>query len=234
MGNELKHLAVILDGNGRWAEKHGLPRLEGHKRGAERVDELIRNLKETSVDYLTLYVFSTENWSRSDEEVSGLMDMLSGFLDENMEKLREYRIRLLVSGRRDRIPAECLEKIDRAVKYTAEDYQRTVIFALNYGGRQEIVDAVQKIACRVRSGELNADEINEQVIADNLYQPDVPDPDLLIRTSGELRLSNFLLWESSYTEFYFTDILWPDFDKAELEKAIESFHNRKRRFGGRK
>ena len=233
--SELTHLAIILDGNGRWAEKHGVPRVKGHEAGAERVMQIVKDLKDfLSIRYLTLYAFSTENWNRSEEEVSALMDLLCKFLDQHYEALVENKIRLLVAGQREKMPLKCLERIDKVTALTSKNYERTVIFAINYGGRQEITDAVRKIAEKVKSGSMSTDEISEKTIAENLYHPDVPDPDLLIRTSGELRISNFLLWQISYSELYFTDVLWPDFDKTELEKAIDSYYNRDRRFGGRK
>lgn len=231
--NELTHLAVILDGNGRWAEKHGLPRVKGHEAGAERVIDLVENLKDTSIRFLTLYTFSNENWNRSEEEVSALMELLYSFLDRYGKKMVENKIRLLVTGRRDRMPQKCLDQLDSVIKMTAENFERTVIFALNYGGRQEIADAVKSIAQQVKNGSIDPDAIDEKTVADHLYHPSIPDPDLLIRTSGELRISNFLLWQISYAEFYFTDTFWPDFDKAELNKAIDSYYHRNRRFGGR-
>ena len=233
--NELTHLAVILDGNGRWAEKHGVPRVKGHEAGAERVLKLVEDLKDfPTIRYLTLYAFSTENWNRSEEEVSALMELLCLFLDQHCETLIKNKIRLLVSGQREKMPQKCLEQIDKVTTLTSKNYERTVVFVINYGGRQEITDAVRKIAEKVKSGSMGVDEINESTIAKNLYHPDVPDPDLLVRTSGELRISNFLLWQISYSELYFTEVLWPDFDKTQLEKAINSYYNRDRRFGGRK
>lgn len=234
MENDLIHLAIIMDGNGRWAERHHLPRVEGHKAGAERVVDIVNYLKETSIKYLTLYAFSTENWKRSEEEVTAIMDLLCDFLDEYTPELIKNKVRLLVSGSRDRMPERCLQRLDHTVEVTSKDYERTVIFALNYGGRMEITDAVKKIAAQVKDGKLNIDDISEDKIAENLYLPEVPDADLMIRTSGEIRISNFLLWKISYSELYFTDVLWPDFDKDELFKAIEIYKNRKRRFGGRK
>ena len=186
-----------------------------------------------SIRYLTLYAFSTENWNRSEEEVSALMELLFSFLDHYRKKMVENKIRLLVTGRRDRMPQKCLDQLDSVIKMSAENFERTVIFALNYGGRQEITDAVKSIAQQVKNGSIDPDAIDEKTVADHLYHPSIPDPDLLIRTSGELRISNFLLWQISYAEFYFTDTFWPDFDKAELNKAIDSYYNRNRRFGGR-
>lgn len=233
--NELTHLAIILDGNGRWAEKHGVPRVKGHEAGAERVLQLMEDLKDfPAIQYLTLYAFSTENWNRSEEEVSALMELLCLFLDQHCETLIKNKIRLLVAGQREKMPQKCLEQIDKVTALTSENYEKTVIFAINYGGRQEITDAVRKIAEKIQAGSMGVDEINESTIAENLYHPDVPDPDLLVRTSGELRISNFLLWQISYSELYFTEVLWPDFDKTQLEKAINSYYNRDRRFGGRK
>lgn len=230
----LVHLAIIMDGNGRWAERRGLERVEGHKAGAERVVDLIRNLNKTEIRYVTLYAFSTENWNRSEEEVSALMDLLCSFLDEYGQELMENRIRLLMSGRRDRVPEKCSAKIDEIVKKTSEDYDKTIIIAFNYGGRQEITDAARLIAEKVKNGAISAEDITEKTIAEHLYHPEIPDPDLLVRTSGEQRISNFLLWELSYAEFYFTDVLWPDFGLNELQEAIKTYENRDRRFGGRK
>ncbi len=232
--NELRHLAVILDGNGRWAEQHGVPRVEGHKAGAERVIDLVDNLEDTTVKYLTLYAFSNENWSRSEEEVSALMELLCAFLDEYKETLKKKGVRLLFSGRRDKMPEKCLIRLDQVMAETAAGENLTVILALNYGARQEITDAVRAIAQKVSAGEIKPEDIDENLVAQNLYYPEIPDPDLLVRTSGELRISNFLLWQISYSEFYFIDTFWPDFDKAELMKAINSYYDRNRRFGGRK
>lgn len=234
MENDLTHLAIIMDGNGRWAEKNNVSRVEGHKAGAKRVIDLLIQLKETSVKYLTLYAFSTENWKRSEEEVSAIMDLLCNFLDEYTNELIKYKIRLLVAGSRDRMPEKCLQRMDYTIEATSKNYEKTLIFALNYGGRMEITDAVRKIATQVQDGTLNIENITEDTVAENLYLPEIPDPDLMIRTSGEIRISNFLLWKISYSELYFTDTLWPDFDKTELFKAIDTYKNRKRRFGGRK
>ena len=199
-----RHVAIIMDGNGRWAARHGVERVEGHRKGALAVKQLVENLADTGIEYVTLYAFSTENWKRSKEEVDALMELLCEFIDANLNIMLEKGLRLLATGR------------------------------IDYGGRAEIVDAAKKIASEVAAGTLRPDEIDETLFAKNLYLPEIPDPDLLIRTSGELRLSNFLLWELSYSEIYVTDTLWPDFDKAELEKAIAAYGTRNRRFGGRK
>ncbi|MBQ9337614.1 MAG: isoprenyl transferase [Lentisphaeria bacterium] len=228
-----RHVAIIMDGNGRWAKQHGLERVEGHRAGAEAVKKLVENLKDTGIEYLTLYAFSTENWKRSKEEVNALMELLAEFIDENLRYLLEKNIRLLVSGRIEGLPEKARNKLKDAIRKTASNTAGTLIFALNYGGRAEIADAAKKIAEKVKKGELDPEQIDEKLFAQNLYLPDVPDPDLLIRTSGELRLSNFLLWELSYSEIYVTDTYWPDFDAAELNKAIDAFQKRNRRFGGR-
>ncbi len=228
-----RHVAIIMDGNGRWAKQHGLERVEGHRAGAEAVKNLVQNLKNTGIQYITLYAFSTENWKRSKEEVDALMELLVEFIDLNLHYLLEENIRLLVTGRIEGLPEKARNKLKDAIRKTASNSNGTLIFALNYGGRAEIADAAKKIAQKAVKGEIDPDQIDEKLFAQNLYLPEVPDPDLLIRTSGELRLSNFLLWELSYSEIYVTDTYWPDFDIAELNKAIDAFQKRNRRFGGR-
>ena len=236
MENEIiipRHVAIIMDGNGRWAKRRGLERVEGHRAGAIAVKNLLEYLKKTGIQYLTLYAFSTENWKRSKEEVDALMELLAEFIDANLSLLMENNVRLLVTGRIEGLPEKAREKLKEAIRKSAGNTSGTVIFALNYGGRAEIADAAQKIARKVLKGEINPEQIDEKLFAQHLYLPEVPDPDLLIRTSGELRLSNFLLWELSYSEIYVTDTFWPDFDLAELNKAIDAFQKRNRRFGGR-
>lgn len=229
-----RHIAVIMDGNGRWAKQRGLPRVEGHIAGAERVREVLRYAREFGVEYMTLYAFSTENWKRSREEVDALMDLLSRFIDGYLDEMKQNNVRLLVTGRIDGLPEHAANDLKRAMAETASLTGHTLILALNYGGRSEIADAAKKIAEEVRHGRLDPVKIDEQLFSRYLYLPDVPDPDLMIRTSGEFRLSNFLLWELSYAEFYVTDTYWPDFDREEFRKAIESYSKRDRRFGGRK
>ena len=228
-----RHVAIIMDGNGRWAKQRGLERVEGHRAGAIAVKNMVNSLKQTGIKYLTLYAFSTENWKRSKEEVDALMELLAEFIEANLHLLLEKEIRLLVTGRIEGLPEKAREKLKDAIRKTSCFTEETLILALNYGGRAEIADAAKKIAQKVKNGELDPERIDEKLFAQNLYLPEVPDPDLLIRTSGELRLSNFLLWELSYAEIYVTDIYWPDFDLAELNKAIDAFQKRNRRFGGR-
>ena len=230
---EVKHVAIIMDGNGRWAKQRDLPHLEGHRMGAEAVRETIRVAQELGVEYLTLYAFSTENWKRSKDEIDGLMTLLEEFINSNLEELNEKKIRFKTIGRIEEFPVATYNKIKEATESTKKNNKGTLVLALNYGGRAEIIDTVKKISRKVLEKELEIDEITEELFTDNLYDSSIPDPDIMIRTSGEFRLSNFLLWELSYSEIYISDVLWPDFDKAEFIKAIESCTNRERRFGGR-
>ena len=229
-----RHVAIIMDGNGRWAKQHGKKRVEGHLAGAECVERLMETVSQYGIQYLTLYAFSTENWKRSREEVDALMLLLTEFLRKNLERLKNNKIRLLVTGRIDGLPEEPRNELKKAIQETSKEYSYTLILALNYGGRAEIADAAKRIAQEVKDGKLDPSAIDETMFSRYLYLPDVPDPDLMIRTSGELRISNFLLWELSYSEFYVTDTYWPDFDAAEFRKAIEAYSARDRRFGGRK
>ena len=229
-----RHVAIIMDGNGRWAKQHGKERVEGHLAGAESVERLLEIVSKYGIRYLTLYAFSTENWKRSREEVDALMLLLTEFRRKNLSRLKHNKIRLLVTGRIDGLPEEPRNELEKAIAETSEDYEYTLILALNYGGRAEIADAAKKIAEEVKNEKLDPSVIDETLFSRYLYLPDVPDPDLMIRTSGEFRISNFLLWELSYAEFYITDTYWPDFDAAEFRKAIEAYSARDRRFGGRK
>ena len=222
-----------MDGNGRWAKKHGVERVEGHRAGGMAVLKLVKSFDVTGVKYVTLYAFSTENWKRSKEEVDALMSLMVEFIDVYLHILIENKIRVLVTGRLEGMPEKTRIKLKECIQKTASFNGKTVIFALNYGGRAEIADAAKKIAKKVQKGEIDPDQIDEKLFAQNLYLPEIPDPDLLIRTSGELRLSNFLLWELSYSEIYVTETLWPDFGLEELQKAIAAFQKRNRRFGGR-
>ena len=232
--NELRHVAVILDGNGRWAAQHKVERKEGHLAGANRVVDFMNYIGQyESIRYVTLYAFSTENWKRSKEEVDALMNILARFLDENLEVLLKEKVRLLTMGDISALPEACRVRLDKVKRETEKDYTRTFILALNYGSRMELTDAVKSIAAEVKDGKISLDSITEKTVAEHLYLPEVPDPDLLIRTSGEERVSNFLLWQISYSEFYFTKTLWPDFDINEFDKAVQAFYGRKRRFGGR-
>lgn len=227
-----KHIAIIMDGNGRWAKVRGKPRLSGHRAGAESVRRVIKACGKLGIEYLTLYAFSVENWSRPAAEVSGLMVMLYDFLVENTKELQDNNIRLLVSGRRSDLPARVDKKLREVEALTANNKKATLVLALSYGGRTEIAHAARTLAEAAVAGKIKPSEIDEAAVASALYLPDVPDPDLIIRTSGELRLSNFLTWQSAYSEFYFTKTLWPDFAEADLKAAIDDFSRRQRRFGG--
>jgi undecaprenyl diphosphate synthase len=229
----VRHVAIIMDGNGRWAERHGLQRIEGHREGAEAVKRAVETAQEIGLEYLTLYAFSTENWKRSKYEVDGLMHLLEEFLDTQIATINEKGIRLKTIGRTWELPESVRNKLLKAVEETSNNTGGTLVLALNYGGRAEIADAAKKIALDAIDKKLDPDKIDESVFADYLYDPELPDPDLMIRTSGELRLSNFLLWQLSYSEFYITDVLWPDFNRDEFLKAVDSLGDRDRRFGGR-
>lgn len=226
-----RHVAIIMDGNGRWAKRRLQPRLFGHRAGAESLRAVLRACRDHGVEYLTVYAFSTENWVRPEDEVSGLMSLLKNFLKKDEHELHENQVRLRVSGRIMDLPKAVRAELERVMEATKHYSKGHLILALSYGGRTEIVDAVRAIAGKVKAGKIAPEQIDEAVIARHLYLSDVPDPDLMIRTSGELRLSNFLLWELSYAEFYFTETLWPDFREADFAKALEEYARRRRRFG---
>lgn len=225
------HIAVIMDGNGRWAKKRLLNRVKGHEKGAEVVRMAVRTCREIGIRYLTLYAFSTENWQRPKAEVSALMALLKKFLVDETPEMLENRIRLNVIGQIDRLPADVQIEIHRAMHITGQNTDMCLNLALSYGGRSEIVHAIGKIAARVETGELKASDISEALLAQHLYTAGMPDPELLIRTSGEMRISNFLLWQIAYCEIFFTQTLWPDFTKDELIGIIKDFQGRERRFG---
>ncbi len=227
-----KHIAVIMDGNGRWAQARGMPRIEGHRRGATTVRRISEACRELGVSYLTLYCFSNENWKRPQEELSFLMGLLKTYLIQERPTLLKNDIRLTIIGRRDGIPEEVQFEMDRSVEMSKNGKSLTLCLAINYGSRQEIVDAIRSISNDVKSGGINPETIDESLVADRLYTAGMPDPDLLIRTSGEMRISNYLLWQISYSEIWITDKTWPEFDKNDLVQAISDFNKRDRRFGG--
>ena len=226
-----RHIAIIMDGNGRWATARGLPRVLGHRSGAEAVRRVVEASCELGVKALTLYAFSWENWDRPAAEIRELKGLLDEFVRGEIPTLLANRIRLRAIGRLDQLPHDVLGNLHRAIEQTAHGERMTLTLALSYGGRQEIVDATRRIAERVRRGELAPEQIDEALFVEHLYTAGLPDPDLLIRTSGEQRLSNFLLWQSSYTEIYVTQKLWPDFSKEDLVDAIAEYERRERRFG---
>ena len=226
-----QHIAIIMDGNGRWAKQRGKDRSEGHFAGMMALKQTIIAAAMKGVKWLTVYAFSTENWGRPQAEVEALMDLVCKGVEMNATELRDNGIRVQVIGERSRFSESVREAIERIEEITAEGKNLTLVLALNYSSRNELTMAMQQIARRVQAGELEAEAITEQTISESLYTAAMPDPDLIIRTSGEYRLSNFLMWQASYAEFYFTDTLWPDFGEEELTKAIESFKARDRRYG---
>ena len=228
------HVAVILDGNGRWAKKRHLPRTMGHVQGSKVVEDMLYVVDELGVKYFTVYAFSTENWKRSTEEVSTLMGILRTYLKDCVKKSMKNNVRCRVIGRKDELSQDIIDSINNLEEKTKNNTGLNFTIAINYGGRDEIVRAVQKIADKVKAGEIAPGDIDENMISSNLDTAELPDPDLLIRTSGEQRLSNYLPWQLAYTEFYFTDVPWPAFDKNELKKAIDAYNKRDRRFGGLK
>ncbi len=226
-----RHVAIIMDGNGRWAQKRRQPRLFGHKAGAESVQNIVTACREIGIEYLTLYAFSSENWRRPAQEVTGLMTILKKYLQSELPKMQKNEIRLLSIGDRHRLPDPVREMLENAIKATADNSKLTLNLALSYGSRDEIVRAVKKITTLCMQGDIASDEVTDQTIAENLDTCGMPDPDLLIRTGGEARLSNFLLWQLSYAEIYFTDTMWPDFRKESFLQALSEYQSRERRFG---
>jgi len=226
-----RHVAIIMDGNGRWAERRHKPRLFGHEAGMRAVREVIETAADLQIPYLTLYAFSQENWKRPRPEVEALMKLLQRYIRSERKQLIEKRIRVSAIGELDRLFPTARAELDKLIAETADNNRLVVTLALSYGGRAEIVEAARQIARQVAHGELDPDAVDEALFESFLYTSDLPDPDLLIRTSGELRVSNFLLWQVAYTELYMTDVLWPDFDRQAFVNAIAAFQNRERRFG---
>ncbi len=221
-----RHIAIIMDGNGRWAKEKGKYRLEGHRAGAENLEKILEESIKLGVKYLTVYAFSTENWKRPEKEVKGLMDLFSRFLDSKRKVLKKQGIKLLVTGSDEGVPPSLLKKIVEIEKFLENEERIVFNIAFNYGGRKEITDAVNRIISEGKK------TVTEEELGRYMYRPEIPDPELVIRTSGEFRVSNFLLWEIAYSEFYITDVYWPDFNEDEYRKAILSFNKRDRRYGG--
>ena len=229
-----KHVAIIMDGNGRWARKRGINRVRGHQKGAEAVREVVRTSREIGIPWLTLYAFSEENWKRSKTEIKALMSLLKRFLRSELKEMQDNGIRLQSIGRTEKLPEDTREILFETIEKTASNRDMVLTLAISYGGRQEILDAIKKIAINIEGHGITSNEISEQLLSGFLYTADMPDPDLLIRTSGEYRVSNFLLWQIAYTEIYVTPVLWPDFTKHEFLAAIQDFQERERRFGATK
>ena len=226
-----RHIAIIMDGNGRWAKKRGLPRTAGHAAGAEAFRRIANYCRTLGVEYLTVYAFSTENWKRSAEEVAGIMKLLRRYLEEALRDMEKNRVRFCFFGDPTKLSPDLQALCDRATRQS-EDYDVQVNFCLNYGGRDEIVQAARRFAQDVKNGIRKPEELSEELLSDYLYSAGVPDPELIIRPSGEMRTSNFLLWQSAYSEYVFMNVLWPDFSPGDLDQAIEEYHRRNRRFGG--
>lgn len=230
--NVPQHVAVIMDGNGRWAKQRGLPRVEGHRNGVESVRAIVRTAGEVGVKYLTLYAFSVENWNRPKDEVDTLMKYLARFLKNEVGELNRNNVKLDAVGQIWRLPDAVQQQLEKTKAALSKNTGLTLVLALSYGARTEIIEAVRALSAKARNGTIDPAEINERVFSEHLYTRHYPDPDLLIRTSGEMRVSNFLLWQISYAEFVVTPVLWPDFRKAQLYEALEEYSRRHRRFGG--
>ena len=226
------HIAIIMDGNGRWARQRGLIRIRGHEKGTESVREITRECAKKHLKQLTLYAFSSENWKRPKREVNLLMKLLKEYLIKERKEIEENNIRLTAIGRINELPEDVQRELTISMEESKNNTGMVLCLALNYGGRTEIVDAAKEIMRKVKEGKLRLDEITEETFREHMYMPDMPDPDLLIRTGGEMRISNFLLWEVSYAELWVTPVYWPDFRKTHLEEAIRDYANRERRFGG--
>lgn len=218
-----RHIAIIMDGNGRWAEARGLPRLEGHRRGVEAVRDIVREASDMGLEYLTLYSFSTENWQRPHAEVFGLMQLFRVFFKRNLKEMNEKNVRIRIIGRRDRLEDDILGLMGNAAEITMKNTGLNLTLAFNYGARAEMSDAAKTILDEVSAGTLKVEDIDEDLISSRLYTADIPDPDIILRTSGEQRISNYLLWQSTGAEFHFTETLWPEFSRADLEKVIREF-----------
>jgi undecaprenyl diphosphate synthase len=227
-----RHVAIIMDGNGRWAQQRGLPRLAGHEQGAKSIRECVDAAIESGVEYLTLYAFSSENWKRPALEVQGLMRLLVRFLEDKLKEMLTEGVRLQAIGRLTELPEICQAKLSEAIAATSANRRLTLILALSYSGRTEIVDAVKSVVRDARAGKLVEEDVTQALFNERLYTANIPDPDMLIRTSGEIRLSNFLLWQLSYTEIHVTSKLWPDFRKVDFLNALNDFSQRSRRYGG--
>jgi undecaprenyl diphosphate synthase len=227
-----RHVAIIMDGNGRWAKERGLPRIKGHEEGAKAVRACVEGCGELKIEFLTLYAFSAENWQRPKTEVSALMRLLERFLQERTAELVEKNVRLQAIGRLTDLPSVCQKQLHRSIEQTAQNNGLTLILALSYGGRLEIIDGIKSLLHEIKAGHIDPAMIDPAMFSKHLYTRYYPDPDLLIRTSGEMRISNFLLWQLSYTEMYVTPKLWPDFGKEDLFEAVDDFGRRQRRYGG--
>ncbi|HLP43584.1 MAG TPA: isoprenyl transferase [Fibrobacteria bacterium] len=231
MPDPLNHIAIIMDGNGRWAKKRMLPRVMGHREGTKATKRIVKACGDLGISYLTLYVFSSENWERPLPEVDALMNLLVDMVHQEIEDLQRNNVRLCALGNLSRLPEKTRKELEWGIAHTAANTGLQLNLAVSYGGREEILDAARALALKAQRGELDPSAIDESLFRSHMYQPGVPDPELLIRTGGDQRISNYLLWQIAYTELFVTPILWPDFDREGLEEAIEEYHSRQRRFG---
>lgn len=227
----LQHIAIIMDGNRRWAKKHGLPSAVGHKKGAETLQEIVKVAGEKGIKYLTLYAFSTENWQRDTSEVSALMDLLRQYLGKELKDLQDKGVRIMFIGERQMLDTDIIDKMSKIEQETSHNDKLVLCIALSYGSRQEIIATTKKIASMVKRGDIKVNDIDCKMFSDMLYTKSIPNPDVVIRTGGELRISNYLLWQIAYSELFFTPTLWPDFCAEELEEIIQKFNQRERRYG---
>jgi undecaprenyl diphosphate synthase len=230
-GNLPRHIAIIMDGNGRWAKKRGLPRIAGHRAGVKTVKRIVETAGELNISILTLFTFSTENWQRPREEVSAIMNLLYETTKRELSELEKNNVKLITTGKIEELSLRRKEILEKAIQRTKDNTGLVLNLALNYSGRSEILDVVKKLSLDISSGVIRPEEVDEKLFSSYLYTKDLPDPDLLIRTSGEMRISNFMLWQTSYTELYVTEVLWPDFSVNDFYQAIWSYQNRQRRFG---
>lgn len=231
MSEKIQHIAIIMDGNRRWAKKHNLAQIAGHKKGAENLQRVVEAIKEEGVKYLTLYAFSTENWQRSPEEVSDLMGLLRSYLEQGFKELHKHNVRINFIGERQMLDADIIDKMEKIERDTMKNSDLVLNIALSYGSRQEIVSATKKIASMVKRGDITLNDIDQQMFSDMLYTQNMPDPDIVIRTGGDKRVSNYLLWQIAYSELFFTPVLWPDFGKEELKLIVDEYNQRERRYG---
>lgn len=229
--DRLCHLAIIMDGNRRWAKNHGLPAVAGHRKGAKTLEQVCRDAKELGIRYLTLYAFSTENWQRSAEEVAALMALLRDYLKDGLKELQKNKVRIIFIGERNMLDKDIADRMAEIENETAENDAFTLCLAISYGSRQEIVHAARRAADMVKNGSLLPEDIDEKCFSGLLYTAGIPEPDMVVRTSGEQRISNYLLWQIAYSELYFTDVLWPDFGRKELVEIIQNYNTRERRYG---
>ena len=227
-----KHIAIVMDGNGRWAQKRSLPRLSGHNAGMKTLKSIVKFASKLGLSHLTVYAFSTENWKRPEDEILGIFKILVFYVEKELRELHANHVKVNIIGDYRKLPEEAVEKLESSLLTTKDNTGLQLNIALNYGSRLEILKSVKELVIRSQNNEINPKDIDEEIFSSLLYTKDIPDPDLIIRTGGELRLSNFLLWQAAYSELWFTDLYWPDFKKKDLEEAILDYQNRKRRFGG--